>query len=473
MSDLALCWIRRDLRLHDHRALYEACKQYKKVILVFIFDSLILTQLKDAFDKRLNFIYDSLAELDTNLKKKGSALVMRHGDPATEIPKFALEFKAAAVFTNEDYEPYAKNRDQTVAQILAKSSVKFLKFKDHVIFSGDELKKKDQTPYRVFTTYKNAWLLKLSKNDLKTFDPHLKHLLPIRHFLFTQYFAKNPRFLKLEQVGFKRTESIFTAGEGAGKKNLKLFSKKISNYDKARDFPSIEGTSRLSVHLRFGTISIRDCLRQCYQANSNGAKFWLSELIWRDFYQMILDQYPKVERQAFLEKYKAIKWPGLNKHFTAWCKGQTGYPIVDAAMRQLNQTGWMHNRLRMIVASFLVKDLLIDWRRGEKYFAEKLIDFDLAANNGGWQWCASTGCDAQPYFRIFNPIAQSLKFDANGDFIRTYVPELREFSNKDIHFPIATAKNKIPKSFKFGKNYPKPIITHSVQRLKAVKLYKT
>jgi deoxyribodipyrimidine photo-lyase len=466
MNQLALCWIRRDLRLHDHRALFEACLHFKKVIVIFIFDSVILTQLKTKNDSRVTFIYKSLEELDHNLKKNGSALLVSYGNPQVEIPKLAKTTGASAIFTNEDYEPNAKIRDLNIESKLKKNGVKFLKFKDQVIFNGNELKKKDNSPYQVFTPYKNAWLTKLNSHEMKSYNPNLKHLLPINLFPIL------PQFPSLKKIGFTKSELFIIPGEKSAQKYLDLFADKISDYAKTRNFPSIQGTSMLSVHLRFGTISIRECVRRCYKLSSPHLNVWLSEIIWRDFYQMILDQYPKVITHSFREKYNSMTWPGQHKHFKAWCTGMTGYPIIDAAMRQLNQTGWMHNRLRMIVACFLVKDLLIDWREGEKYFSEKLLDFDLAANNGGWQWCASTGCDAQPYFRIFNPIAQSKKFDPNGDFIRQYVPELQKFSNKDIHFPLDLKNSQMPNGFQLGLSYPKPIVDHSVQRIKALQLYK-
>jgi deoxyribodipyrimidine photo-lyase len=464
-DSIAICWIRRDLRLSDHLALSEATSQYERVVVLFIFDSRILEKLDSKTDRRLLFIYRSLQEMDQKLRQRGSALLLLEGDPSVLLPKVAREFGAKAVFTNEDYEGYARKRDQMVGASLDERGIRFIRLKDQVIFSGSELKKADATPYRVFTPYKNAWLAKITDQAIQDHRPNLKNLLPIASF------PNPPRFLDPKELGINTALECVNAGEEAAKKCLNAFEKKISDYGKARDFPAVDGTSGLSVHLRFGTISVRECVRRCFPRSKSTA-VWLSELIWRDFYHMILDQFPRVEKHAFREKYEDIQWPGERKHFEAWCSGQTGFPIVDAAMRQLNETGWMHNRLRMIVASFLVKDLLIDWRQGERYFASKLMDFDLAANNGGWQWCASTGCDAQPYFRIFSPLRQSQRFDEKGAFIRSFVPELKNFSDKDIHCPATAKLTNIPKGFKLGVNYPLPIVDHSVQRTKALSLFK-
>ncbi|MDZ4678674.1 MAG: deoxyribodipyrimidine photo-lyase, partial [Oligoflexia bacterium] len=381
----SICWIRRDLRLTDHRALFEATRQSDETVIVFVFDTKILSLLKNKKDKRLTFIIESLKEIDQKLKKLSSKLVILKGDPEVEIPKFAKKIHAGAVFANEDYELGAKSRDQNVKTKLTKLGVDFYLYKDQVVFSGGKILKSDKTPYRVFTPYKKVWLQSLKPDDTKKFIPHLNKLIAA-HRINT---LRIP--LEYEKIGFSKVELKFLAGEVGANKSLKQFLKSIDNYDEARNFPALEnGTSRLSPHLRFGTISIRELVRSAVSGNySRGRQVWLSELIWRDFYQMILDQFPHVEKKAFLAKYENIKWPGRSEHFKAWCDGSTGYPIIDAAMRQLNETGWMHNRLRMVVASFLVKDLLIDWRRGEEYFAEKLLDFDLSANNGGWQWCAS------------------------------------------------------------------------------------
>jgi deoxyribodipyrimidine photo-lyase len=461
-----LCWLRRDLRLRDHRALFEACARAKEVVLVFIYDAGILEKLPTRTDQRVAFIVDSLQKLDSEVREMGSALVTTYGDPRVEIPKLMAEIECNAVFLNEDYEPAAIARDAEVEKRLQKVSRSFEAFKDQVIFAKKEITKSDGSPYRVFTPYKKTWLGRLTKNEVQPYEPNLKKLLKISNF------KTQPHVRTLDEIGFPGSTCAVNGGSAGARGELKKFLKKIDHYEQERDFPSLDSTSRLSVHLRFGTISVRECVRNCWQNPSKGASVWLSELIWRDFYQMILAWFPSVTDQAFLAKYADIRWPGEEKNFQAWCEGRTGFPIVDAAMRQINQTGWMHNRLRMVVASFLVKDLLIDWRRGEKYFADQLIDFDLAANNGGWQWCASTGCDAQPYFRIFNPVSQSERFDKDGDFIRKFVPELAGFSGKDIHFPLSSRAKKLPPGFQLGKSYPQPIVEHSVQRDKALLLFK-
>ncbi len=457
----SLCWLRRDLRLSDNKALQQACSESEEVFVAFVFDSVILDRLEARDDMRVNFIHATLKNLDQALQQYGSALLWLAGNPCEEIPRAVRLYDIEAVFTNEDYEAYGKERDQIIGKLLQQRKVDFHRFKDQVIFAGSEISKKDGQPYKVFTPYKKAWLQSLHASHIEDFKAALKNLAPLKK-----------KQLTLKKIGFRSCALDVALSERAVKAQLKIFLKKVSHYEKDRNFPHLKGTSHLSLHLRFGTISIRECVRAVWQDPSRGAQTWLSELIWRDFYQMVLDQYPHVNKQAFLLKYDQIKWPGSRQHFKAWCEGRTGYPLVDAAMRQLNQTGWMHNRLRMVTASFLIKDLLISWKEGEKYFAEKLLDFDFAANNGGWQWCASTGCDAQPYFRIFNPISQSLKFDPDGEFIRQYVPELRELSHKDIHFPAWAQEKNLPPGFQLGKSYPHPLVDHAAQRMKAVLLYK-
>ena len=462
-----LCWIRRDLRLSDHRALMEACRAADKVTLVFVYDTTILDKLKDRDDRRVTFIHNSVQEVDQNLRKMGSALVILYGDPRKEIPSLVKKLSIEAVFCNKDYEPSAKERDETVARNLHSKGSRFFTYTDQVVFEGLEVATKSGSAFRIFTPYKNAWLKKLTDDNIEEFRPDLKKLTSIKDL---------KGFLKrwtLNDIGFQRADLWLEAGESAARKRLSAFVKKLDEYDEKRDLPSKNSTSGLSVHLRFGTISIRKLVRLALKQKSIGAEVWLSELIWRDFYQMILDRFPRVTTSAFQPQYNSIKWPGTNQYFHAWCKGITGYPLVDAAMRHFNETGWMHNRLRMIVASFLVKDLLVDWRKGEAYFARFLLDFDLAANNGGWQWCASTGCDAQPWFRIFNPVTQSRRFDPDGKFIRTVLPELASFSNKDIHFPSTNSLTTQERaSCIIGKDYPKPIVEHAAQRDKILKVFK-
>ncbi len=463
----ALCWIRRDLRLSDHRALMEACRASDRVTLVFFYDTTILNKLNDQDDRRVTFIHSSVQEMDQNLRKKGSALVTLYGDPRKEIPSLATKLSVEAVFCNHDYEPSAKERDETVAKTLQSMGIQFFTYKDQVVFEGLEVSTKSGSAFRIFTPFKNAWLRRLTREDIQEFRPNLNKLTSAKGL---------KEFLKpctLDGMGVHKAELWLEAGESAARKRLVAFIKKLERYEKERDLPSAQGTSRLSVHLRFGTISIRKLARFALKQKSKGAEVWLSELIWRDFYQMILDRFPRVSTSTFKLEYNTIEWPGTDRMFIDWCHGKTGYPLIDAAMRHFNETGWMHNRLRMIVASFLVKDLLVDWRKGESYFARFLLDFDLAANNGGWQWCASTGCDAQPWFRIFNPITQSKRFDPEGKFIGAAIPELTGFSNKDIHFPYkAGLKNQKKASCIIGKDYPKPLVDHATQREKSLMIFK-
>lgn len=479
--DLSIVWLRRDLRLEDNSAISRACEESKRVMVIFVFDSSLLPNIKSESrrqsnielkpDRRVTFIYDSLVELNHQLKTFGSGLICVSGDPVVEVPALAKSLRAQAVYFNEDYEPNNKQRDQKVQANLKVLNIKTFELKDHVIFSGSEISKSDGSPYRMFTPYKNFWLKKLSSNDysLKTFD-QMKFGGPMG-------LSPIPPFPKIEDLGIRREKILMTSlapGRKASLINLEKWSENFISYQTSRDFPGEEeGTSGLSTHLRFGTISIRECVSAVMTRPSPGALVWLSELIWRDFYQMILDRFPHVVNSPFKKKYDKFKWQGSNAHFKAWCEGRTGFPIVDAGMRQLNQLGWMHNRLRMITASFLVKDLLVDWRRGEAYFAEKLLDFDLAANNGGWQWCASTGCDAQPYFRIFNPVLQSEKFDPECDFIKKWVPELSSLTAKQIHLLSSELPHKKANNLKLIANYPRPIVSHSQQKMRALTMFRT
>ncbi|MCB1178139.1 MAG: deoxyribodipyrimidine photo-lyase, partial [Leptospiraceae bacterium] len=377
----SIVWIRRDLRLVDNKALIEASKSSDSIYIVFVFDKNILDKLKDKSDRRITFIYDSILELNNELEKHNSKVLVCYGDPCEEIPKIVNVLKVEALFCNEDYEPYAVKRDQKVKERLAELSVNFLTFKDHVIFSGNEIIKGDSKPYQKFTPYKNKWISKLNKNIIK--DNSYKYCFASADKLFKKY-----KLIPLEDLGFKRAFFFYDfqkPGRSNAIKQLDEFSSVIENYNSSRDFPVLSGTSGLSVHLRFGTVSIRECLRLSLKSRKIGYSTWLNEIIWRDFYQMILHQFPHVQFDSFNQNYSKLNWPGEESNFNKWKKGETGFPIVDSAMKQLNTTGWMHNRLRMIVASFLTKDLLVDWRKGEEYFAEKLLDFDLAANNGGWQ----------------------------------------------------------------------------------------
>jgi len=394
-----LFWFRRDLRLADNAGLYHALKGAQSVLPIFIFDTCILDQLEDKKDKRVDFIYQSLSELKIELEKHGSSLLVLHGDPV----QIFESLNPKAVYCNRDYEPYAIQRDGGVKNNLLRRGIEFHTLKDHVIFEKDEVLKDDGSPYTVFTPYSKKWKSKLTEFYVKIYPTE-------------KYFGNLSKLMplplpSLEEIGFEKTYAAFPERE------IRL--KIIENYHLHRDYPGISGTSRLSVHLRFGTVSIRTVASLAFKKN----EAWLNELIWRDFYHMILWHFPYVVDKSFKSQYDHIRWRNDQEEFEAWCNGQTGFPIVDAGMRELNATGYMHNRVRMIVASFLTKHLLIDWRWGETYFAKKLLDFDLAANNGGWQWAAGCGCDAAPYFRVFNPTLQTEKFDPELKYVKTWVPE--------------------------------------------------
>jgi deoxyribodipyrimidine photo-lyase len=471
--DAALMWFRRDLRSEDNAALYAALKNSRRVYCVFVYDTEILDALPTRKDRRVEFIWQSVTELGGVLEKAGGQLITLHGSARAEIPRLAVTLGVQAVYTNHDYEPAALERDREVALALKDSGIVLLTRKDQVIFEKDEVLTQGGTPFSVFTPYKNAWLKKLEPFFVKAYpvDRYAAHL------------AKAPahqRMLSLAEIGFGPTNLLalgISGGAAAGKKLLDDFLPRMARYRDSRDFPAKKGPSYLSVHLRFGTVSIRALARAAWSGvggqSGEGPATWLSELVWRDFYFMILHHHPHVVSRAFKPAYDAIRWPNDERLFAAWCEGRTGYPIVDAAMRQLNQTGYMHNRLRMIAASFLVKDLHVDWRWGEKYFADLLNDFDLAANNGGWQWAASTGCDAQPYFRIFNPVSQSERFDPEGAFIRRYVPELAGCDKRTIHAPWEmTPLEQQGAGVILGKDYPVPVVEHAAARLRALEMFK-
>ncbi len=469
----SLVWFRRDLRDYDHAALYYALKNSTQVYCVFIFDKDILDKLADKHDRRVEFIWESIKELKYALQAKGGDLIVLHGNAKDEIPNLAKELLADAVFTNHDYEPDAISRDAHVADQLKNNRIAFHHFKDQVIFEKDEVLSMTGKPYSIFTPYKNMWLKTINDFFLRAYpvDAYIENLAKVEG---NHDFGK---LMSLESLGFERTnlsEMRLPTGMSGSTQLLSDFTDRIKRYKEARDFPGIKGVSYLSVHLRFGTTSIRYLARTAMQIGGAGAETWLSELIWRDFYFQILHHHPHIASgKAFKAEYESLPFPDNANYFKAWCDGKTGYPLVDAAMRQLNNTGFMHNRLRMVAASFLVKDLLIDWRWGERYFAEKLIDFDFSANNGGWQWAASTGCDAQPWFRIFNPTTQSERFDANGRFIRKYVSELSKCNDKEIHAPwLMSAERQSAINTIIGRDYPLPIVEHSIQRSLALDLYK-
>lgn len=452
-SQSALVWLRRDLRLFDHAALHHALTGAHPVICVFIFDSDILDRLP-RIDRRVAFIWESLRQIKLELNQLGSELIVRHGKASVLIPALADEFDAHSVYANRDTEPAAVLRDALVAETLAGSGKSLQLYKDQVIFERDEILNLSGNMYQVFTPYKRAWLAKVNDEALQSHAVQA-HLAKLKKL--------DPETMpSLEELGFSDVNvDQLKPGMNGGEELFNDFCTRIDRYHETRDFPGIKGVSYLSVHLRFGTVSIRELARIALQIGSAGAQTWLSELIWREFYQQLLWHRPELVTHTFKPEFDTIPFPNNPDYFAAWCAGQTGFPIVDAAMRQLNQTGFMHNRLRMIAASFLVKDLLIDWRWGETYFAEKLNDFDLASNNGGWQWAASTGCDAQPYFRIFNPTTQSQRFDPQGKFIRHYCPELARLDDKGIHTPDLSLVN-----------YPAPIVDHAKQRVAALALFK-
>jgi deoxyribodipyrimidine photo-lyase len=470
----ALVWFRRDLRDFDHASLHHALKAARRVHCAFVFDREILDALPRPEDRRVEFIRQSVVELAASLESRGGALIVRHAVARDAIPQLAAELGAEAVYANHDYEPAACDRDAHVAERLSAQGIALHTAKDQVIFERDEVLSQAGRPFSVFTPYRNAWLKALTPFHVKAYpvDAYAAALAkPVPGIAL--------EIPSLETMGFRRTnlaELGVVPGMTGGSALFADFRKRIDRYREARDFPARKGPSYLSVHLRFGTVSIRELAayahRLALEPGGDGAATWLSELIWRDFYAQILWHHPRVTATAFKPEYAELRFPGHAEHFTAWCEARTGYPIVDAAMRQLNATGYMHNRLRMIAASFLVKDLLVDWRLGEKYFADTLIDFDLASNNGGWQWAASTGCDAQPYFRIFNPVTQSEKFDAEGAFIRRYVPELARLDAREIHAPwnVPPAVQQ-RKGVVIGRDYPAPIVDHAAARAAALALF--
>ncbi|MBT8232266.1 MAG: deoxyribodipyrimidine photo-lyase [Saprospiraceae bacterium] len=404
-------WFRRDLRLHDNAGLYHALKKGKDVQCIFIFDTNILDKLENKADPRVTFIHQAIQELKTELNDLGSDLSVYYGDPLTIWKDILAKNKIVSIYTNRDYERYANKRDESIAGLARSSNVYFNTFKDHVIFEGGEILKDDGDPYVVFTPYKRKWLAKLDSKKKNKLSYYFQSYPTKKYVENLNNVKESTRMIPLGEMGFQ--ESNIPIPEKEVKQKL------IKNYGDDRNYPSKEATSKLGVHFRFGTISIREKALKA----SKLSDVFLSELIWRDFYAQILHHFPHVEKGPFRKKYEALEWRNNEQEFEAWCKGQTGYPIVDAGMRELNTTGFMHNRVRMVTASFLTKHLLIDWRWGEAYFAEKLLDFDLASNNGGWQWAAGCGTDAAPYFRIFNPESQQKKFDKEHKYIKQWVPE--------------------------------------------------
>ncbi|AZA83141.1 deoxyribodipyrimidine photolyase [Chryseobacterium lactis] len=422
MDKVNIFWFRRDLRLEDNIGLHQALSSGLKVIPIFIFDTGILDQLQDKNDKRVDYIHQALQSIHQELQKYHSGLHIYHGTPKEVFEKIAACFTIDTVFCNRDYEPQAIQRDKQVEDWLSKKHIQFKDFKDQVIFEKNDILKSDHSPYTVFTPYSKKWKENLKKIESVTID--WAH--------FAKY--KGPsEIISLKEIGFEKTNIDFV--KPTLNKNI------IDSYGKYRDFPAMNHTTHLGIALRFGTISIRKCVQYALEYS----EVWLNELIWREFFMQILFHFPNVVHHCFKKKYENIAWRNNEKEFKAWCEGKTGYPMVDAGMRELNETGFMHNRVRMITASFLTKHLLIDWRWGEAYFAEKLLDYDLAANNGNWQWAAGCGCDAAPYFRIFNPYEQTKKFDKDAQYIKKWLPE--DYKEE-------------------------PIIEHSKARERALKTYK-
>jgi deoxyribodipyrimidine photo-lyase len=424
-------WFRRDLRLHDNAGLTHALKSGNPVLCFFIFDTSILSRLEDKKDKRIVFIHHQLQKLNDQLQKLGSALIIKSGEPVEVWKKLIQEFLITAVYANHDYEPYARARDAKVGSLLNEKNCSFHTFKDQVIFEKGEVTKDDGSPYTMYTPYMKKWRANAGDNKNAVLKSHPTD----KHFSHFKKIKKQP-LLKLSEIGFEEAEAEFP--------DIKLENSLFRHYDETRNFPGIAGTSRIGVHLRFGTVSIRELARKAWTPGET----WVNELIWREFFMQILWHFPKVTDHSFKKEYDGLKWKHDEAGFEKWCNGETGYPIVDAGMRELNATGFMHNRVRMLAACFLTKYLLIDWRWGEAYFAQKLLDYELASNNGNWQWSAGTGCDAAPYFRIFNMDAQVKKFDPDHTYIKKWVPDYRE------------------------PHYAKPVVEYEFARKRCILFYK-
>jgi deoxyribodipyrimidine photo-lyase len=477
--DSALVWFRRDLRADDHAALYHALKAARRVWCVFVLDRDILDPLLArglAEDRRVEFILDALHDLHGQLGRLGGGLIVRHAVAHEAIPLLARELHVQAVYANHDDDPPALERDARVRGALARAGIALHTSKDHVVFERDEILTGSGNPYSVFTPYRTAWLKALDPFQLRAYPVarHAAALAPLPP-------GEDGAVPSLEAIGFRRTNLHalkLPVGSAGAQALFADFLTRIDDYASARDFPAVKGPSYLSPHLRFGTISVRQVAREAsarMQAGSRGAAAWLGELVWRDFFHQVLHHHPHVVERSFKPAFDAVRWEHgreADARFDAWCAGRTGYPLVDAGMRQLAQTGYMHNRLRMITASFLVKDLGIDWRRGERWFADHLLDHDVAANNGGWQWAASTGCDASPWFRIFNPVTQSRRFDPHGRFIRRYVPELEGLPDAVIHAPWqASAFDLATARIDLDREYPRPIVDHEAARERTLARY--
>ena len=423
---VALFWFRRDLRLQDNVGLYLALQGTEKVLPIFIFDSDILQQLKKN-DARVSFIHENLQKMDKELKKIKSSLLVKHGNPLNVLKNIAEDFTISSVYTNHDYEPYATNRDVEVERFLTSIGANFHSFKDQVIFEKNEIVKPNNQPYTIYTPYAKKWISTISNEKISFYDCSVNS---------GNFLQINSDFPSLESIGFEKSVKKV--------KPYNLSEEGMIQYEAKRNFPAIEN-SNLSTHLRFGTVSVRKCVSEALKIEN---QTFLKELIWREFFMQILWHFPKSVTDSFKAKYDGIEWRNNEAEFKAWCEGKTGYPLVDAGMRELNETGYMHNRVRMVTASFLCKHLLVDWRWGEAYFAEKLMDFDLAQNVGNWQWVAGTGCDAAPYFRIFNPSEQIKKFDKDFIYIKKWVPEFQELT------------------------YTMPIVEHRFARERCLEVYK-
>jgi deoxyribodipyrimidine photo-lyase len=477
--ETGVVWFRRDLRTQDSAALSLALRSCHKVHCVFLFDREILDPLP-RHDRRVEFIRESLVELDANLRQLSSkpeaGLICLHGHALHEIPQLARQLGAQVVFAAHDYEPGALMRDANVKLQLGRNGIAMQTVKDHVIFEQREVLTQTGKPYTVFTPYKRAWLARLGSGPVSQHEAtHASTRLAPRPA------GHSHSVPSLQALGFEVSNLAhlkIPTGMSGAHQLLADFLERMDTYDSTRDFPSVKGPSYLGVHLRFGTVSIRSLVALALQRQMNGsagAATWLGELVWRDFYFQILSNFPHAANGAFKPEYDQIAWEEGDvalTRFAAWSQGATGYPLVDAAMAQLNQTGYMHNRLRMVAGSFLVKHLGIDWRWGERYFAQMLNDFDLSANNGGWQWVSSSGCDAQPYFRIFNPISQSEKFDAQGKFIKRYLPQLSALHGKALHAPWLGKPLELQGSgVTLGVNYPPPIVDHAQARARTLLRY--
>ena len=472
----ALAWFRRDLRTEDHAALSQALRSSRAVHCAFVFDTAILDTLPRQ-DRRVEFIRDAAAAVDESLRALGGpgrGLVTVRGAATDELPRLAARLGVQAVFANHDDDPGALERDATVRTRLARAGIAFHTFKDQVVFERTEVVTQAGKPYSVFTPYSRAWLAKLHEDDLR---PH-----PVAEF--ADRLARRPAGLdapvpSLQALGFVPTNlrdvGIVPSAAGA-RAALASFQERMDRYDQLRDLPAVTGTSLLGVHLRFGTVSIRELVRAARQCSGSGAETWLKELAWREFYHQVLANFPQVGRgESFRPEYDRIRWeqgPLADERFAAWCAGRTGYPLVDAAMLQLLHTGYMHNRLRMVTASFLCKDLGLDWRLGERWFAQHLNDFEFASNNGGWQWASSSGCDAQPWFRIFNPVSQGERFDPRGEFVLKYLPQLAGLPAKVLHAPwTARPLDLQAAGVVLGKDYPLPIVDHAQAREETLRRY--